>query len=105
MRSRFARALVRVSEWCRLHRHLSVAEQCKALGRKLRGHFEYYGITGNFEALQRFAHEVSRIWKKWLSRRSQRGWMNWEQFVRLRARHPLPPPRVAHSIYRRMAKA
>lgn len=105
MSSRLSRALVRVNQWCRLHRHLSVAEQHKALGRKLRGHFEYYGITGNFEALQRFARQVERIWMKWLGRRSQRGRMNWQQFVRLRTHHPLPPPRITHSVYRRAANA
>jgi group II intron reverse transcriptase/maturase len=97
MRSRFTRSLVRVREWCRAHRHLPVAEQCKALGRKMRGHFGYYGITGNFEALDRYANEVQRAWHKWLSRRSQRAAMSWERFKLLLAHYPLPRPRIVHS--------
>lgn len=99
MRSRFTRALGRVRDWCRINRHLPIAEQCKALGQKLRGHFGYYGITGNSEALARFAHEVQRIWHKWLSRRSQKGHLDWLRFQLLLARYPLPPPRAVHSIY------
>jgi len=99
MRTRFTRALDRIREWCRTYRHLPIAEQCKALGRKMRGHFGYYGITGNVEALQRFAYEVRRIWRTWLDRRSQRAAMKWERFNRLLLHHPLPPPRVVHSVY------
>lgn len=99
MRSRFTRALHRVREWCRIHRHLPIAEQCKALGHKLRGHFGYYGITGNFEALAAFAREVQTVWRKWLSRRSQKAWMSWERFALLLAHYPLPKPRVVHSVF------
>jgi RNA-directed DNA polymerase len=99
MRARFTRVLVRISEWCRDKRHLPVAEQCKALGQKMRGHYGYYGITGNQIALARFALNVRRIWRFWLDRRSQRAKMNWERFGRLLVRYPLPEPRVAHSVY------
>lgn len=99
MRARFTRALDRIREWCRNHRHLPIAGQCKALGRKMRGHFGYYGITGNAEALSRFANEVQRIWRTWLNRRSQRAMMSWERFNRLLTRYPLPPARVVHSVY------
>lgn len=97
MRSRFTRALAAVREWCRKNRHRPIAEQWKALGHKLRGHYGYYGITGNSEALSRFAYEVARVWRKWLSRRSQRRAMTWDRFNLLLARYPLPPPRVVHS--------
>ncbi len=98
MRSRFTRALGRVRDWCRINRHLPIAAQCTALGHKLRGHFGYYGITGNSEALSRFAYEVRRVWQKWLSRRSQRAQMSWERMRLLLTRYPLPPPRVVHSV-------
>jgi hypothetical protein len=66
---------------------------------KLRGHFSYFGITGNSEALRRFRHKVERIWQKWLARRSQRG-MTWEKFYALLGRYPLPPPVAIHSKLR-----
>jgi group II intron reverse transcriptase/maturase len=100
MRQRFSRAMQAVATWCRAHRHQPVAVQHRALGRKLQGHYAYYGITGNARALQRFCYEVTHVWRKWLDRRSQRARMSWSTFRRLLQRYPLPPPRVVHSIYR-----
>jgi group II intron reverse transcriptase/maturase len=97
MRSRFTRAIRAARQWCRLNRHRPVPEQCKALGQKLRGHYSYFGIIGNFEALARFAREVEKAWHKWLCRRSQRSYIPWPQFANLLKRHPLPRPRIVHS--------
>jgi RNA-directed DNA polymerase len=102
---RFTRALHAIREWCRTNRHLSFSEQHAALCQKLRGHFGYYGITGNFKRLSCYSYEVRRTWHKWLSRRSQKGRIPWESFRRLLERNPLPPPIVVHSIYRPIAKS
>jgi hypothetical protein len=45
--SRFTRALRTITQWCRLHRHEPISRQHQTLSQKLRGHFAYYGITGN----------------------------------------------------------
>jgi RNA-directed DNA polymerase len=102
-KDRFTRALREIGHWCRSHRHWPVATQQAALRRKLQGHYAYYGITGNGRALVRFLHEVRRLWRKWLNRRSWRARMTWEKFARLAERYSLPQPRVVHSIYRRVA--
>jgi RNA-directed DNA polymerase len=99
-RSRFGRALQRVAEWCRKSRHLPVREQHKTLVAKVRGHYNYFGITGNRRALGRFLHEVRRAWRKWLHRRSNRARMTWERFKLLVHQYPLPMPRIVHSVYR-----
>ena len=49
------------------------------LGSVVRGHCQYYGIPGNFRAIGRFRNEVNRLWRRGLSRRSQRGKVNWER--------------------------
>jgi RNA-directed DNA polymerase len=95
--SRFRRALKRTVDWCRLNRHSSISEQHEQLSMKLRGHYEYYGITGNSNAISRFCHEVRRVWRGWLNRRSQRANMSWTKFYALLQRYPLPPPRCVHS--------
>jgi RNA-directed DNA polymerase len=97
--SRFTRALRRCADWCRKHRHWKVAEQHAKIVAKLRGHCEYYGITGNSTALQRFRHELLRVWRKWLNRRSQRARMPWTTFNRLLQRYVVPPAKCVHSIY------
>jgi RNA-directed DNA polymerase len=94
-RDRFTRALRRVMEWCRMNRHHPVAEQHKALVQKLRGHFGYYGIIGNYEALHRFWEQTKHAWRKWLARRSRRKGMTWHRMDRLLERYPLPHPRIA----------
>jgi group II intron reverse transcriptase/maturase len=102
--SRFRRALGRIADWCRQRRHEPVATQHVDLSRKLRGHYAYFGITGNTRALSRFLHEVERVWRYWLNRRSARAKMVWERFRRLLQRYPLPPIRIVHSIHRTAAK-
>jgi RNA-directed DNA polymerase len=95
--SRLSRALARVGEWCRRNRHVPVKVQHVALSAKVRGHYAYYGITGNARGLGRFHHEVERIWRRWLGRRSNSAPMWWERFRALLRRYPLPAPRVVHS--------
>lgn len=98
-KDRFGKALRRVYLWCKWYRHMPVDEQAKMLSKKLAGHYQYYGITGNSRALARFRWEVCRIWRKWLCRRSQRAYMKWEAFEGLLKRNPLPNPRAVHSTY------
>lgn len=95
---RFARALRAIWQWCRVHRHRPIAEQHIALTRKLRGHYAYYGITGNYRSLRRLLWLAGRVWRYWLNRRSHRAHMPWDRFNRLLHRYPLPPARVVHSV-------
>src|SRR5690606_16663960 len=99
-KARFSAALKRVAQWCRRYRHRPVAEQHAVLSRKLQGHFAYYGITGNSQALSGFRREVERRWRVWLSRRSGDANIPWPRFVQLLDRYPLPPAHAVHSIYR-----
>jgi group II intron reverse transcriptase/maturase len=96
--SRFTRSLSRVRQWCRRWRHEPVAWQQRQLSRGLRGHYAYYGITGNYQALSNFHRQVTREWRKWLHRRSQKAKMTWERFNRLLVNYPLPRPRIVHAI-------
>ena len=99
-KDRLSRALRGIGHWCRMNRHASLPEQHAALSRKLRGHYAYYGITGNAPALARFRHEVRRRWHKWLSRRGGRVRMTWSRYLQVLSAFPLPPVRVVHSVYR-----
>jgi group II intron reverse transcriptase/maturase len=95
---RFRRTLKRIADWCQRYRHEPVPEQWTALRRKLLGHFAYFGITGNFRALCNLRYRVIAVWRKWLSRRSQRAWISWDMMMRLLARYPLPEPRIRPAI-------
>ena len=103
-KSRYRRGLKAIAQWCRTNRHRALAEQHQTLGQKLRGHFAYYGITGNADALNRFRRCVIGLWRKWLGRRHRGGEVPWERMYRLLGRYQLPPAVVVHSVYRSAAK-
>jgi group II intron reverse transcriptase/maturase len=94
---RLSRAVRSIAEWCRDNRHCPVCEQHAILSQKVRGHYAYYGITGNFRMLKAFLRAVQRAWRWWLSRRNRRRDMNWDRFNRLLKRYGLPSPRIVHS--------
>jgi RNA-directed DNA polymerase len=93
-KGRFARALSAVTEWCQRNRHQSIRQQHAHLSAMLRGHYGYYGITGNGRRIRWYLHQVVRIWKKWLSRRWRHGNFRWDRLRDLLSRHPLPPARI-----------
>jgi RNA-directed DNA polymerase len=95
---RLRRAGKRVWEWCRRNRHLPMREQSKMLRSKLRGHYQYYGIRCNYEALRAHFTQVKRAWRSWLNRRGGKKHMTWERFTHLLTVYPLPPPRIVHQI-------
>lgn len=100
-KGRLQRALAALKQWCRLHRHTSVGWQHHQLSLKLRGHYAYYGVTGNSRSLGRFYFGVLRLWFKWLSRRNHRS-LSWARYWSYLRRYPLPLPRVVHSVYRQV---
>jgi hypothetical protein len=85
--------------WCRENRHEPLTEQHRTLCSKLRGHYQYYGIRGNFKGLEGVFKHTERAWRYWLSRRSHKGHMNWQKFVQsVGKKLPLPKPRIIHNI-------
>lgn len=97
MSKRLTRAVRSIYQWCRDYRHKPVHEPWRKLSRKVRGHYAYYGVTGNGRMLNNFRHETRRAWRKWLNRRNRERKMTWEKFERLEKRYPLPLPKIYHS--------
>ena len=54
-KDRFSRTLKRIAEWCSANRHRPIKEQHVMLARKLRGHYAYFGITGQRPCAERAA--------------------------------------------------
>ena len=95
-KNRYARALVAVTDWCRHNRHQPIPDQQAHLTAMMRGHYAYYGISGNIKRLRWYADQVERIWHKWLSRRDRGSRLHWNQYTALLKRHPLPAARIVH---------
>jgi RNA-directed DNA polymerase len=98
-RASLRRAKQAIYDWCRRHRHQSVEAQHAALSRRLRGHFNYFGVNGNFQSLLRLVGATKRAWYKWLCRRSQRKRLTWERFTEFLRQRPLPRPRIMVRIW------
>jgi RNA-directed DNA polymerase len=93
------RIIQSVYNWCRRHRHLPVKAQHAALTRPIQGHFNYFGVSGNFRSLLLVVEQARRSWYKWLCRRSQRKRLTWERFADLLRDFPLPRPRITVRIW------
>jgi RNA-directed DNA polymerase len=101
-RKRLRSALARVTEWLKAQRHLPVRQLVEALNARLRGHYNYYGVIGNHASLRSYFHQVTRLLKKWLGRRSQKSRMSWEKFSVLLKRFPLEDARITESRCRQL---
>ena len=96
-KDRLTRALKEMNVWCRNNRHVELKVQHWKLTRKLIGHYNYYGINGNFRCLKLYLSQTRRKWRYWLNRRNRESRMPWWKFTLLVKRYPLPSPRIAHS--------
>ena len=96
---RLIRAIRSVYDYCRSHRHQSVKAQHDGLCRRLRGHFNYFGVSGNGRSLHVLREQVRRIWFKWLNRRSQRQSLDWKRYCAIERMLPLPTVRITAVIW------
>ena len=93
-KSRVRRSIDRLQYLMRRQRHLPIPEQAANLNSVLRGHFAYYGVAGNFRALQRVHRIVERYWHRMLCSRSRKGYITWDVFQQIKARCPLVRPKL-----------
>ena len=99
-RKKFNLSLKKMNSWLKAIRNrVKTRVWWKIVSAKLRGHFEYYGISGNYTAIKDFYQLTLRLIFKWINRRSQKKSMNWKQFINYLKYYPLPLPKIKHNIY------
>ncbi|MBI4632265.1 MAG: group II intron reverse transcriptase/maturase [Deltaproteobacteria bacterium] len=97
MSKRASGFLKRVWLWCCTERHKPVREQYQELSQKLRGHYQYYGVNGNFRSMKKVRWRCEWIWRYWLSRRSNKGGLCWDKFKgSILSKMELPRVRIVH---------
>jgi hypothetical protein len=74
-----------------------VEEIVGKLSRKLIGHYNYYGVSGNLKGLYKFFEYIRRTLYKVLRRRGQKHKINWETFERIWKL--IPRPRICKDIW------
>jgi group II intron reverse transcriptase/maturase len=98
-RKRFAAKLQELGRWLRQMVHTRIPEWWSVLVAKLRGHYQYYGVSENTRRIRHFAQQATRLVYRWLNQRSQQRSFNWVEFTGYLTRHPLPRPRIVHNFY------
>jgi len=91
---RYTRAKAAMKEQLWRMMHWDLKQQAERINAILRGHFNYYGLAGNTDRIQKFCYETIRYWRRCLSRRSQKGKFDWEAYNRILKEHPLIRPRI-----------
>jgi RNA-directed DNA polymerase len=76
-------------------RHQPIDEQGRRLARMLEGHYAYFAVPTNTDALRAVRHHVKVRWYLTLRRRSQRKRLTWRRMNVIVDRH-LPQPRILH---------
>jgi group II intron reverse transcriptase/maturase len=93
-RQKLLGAFQRFTEWIKTQRHRPLDGLMRTLRAKYQGHWNYYGVIGNYQSLYRYYYRGNRILFKWLNRRSQRHSLSWKAFRNQLRRYQVPLPRV-----------
>ncbi|MCP4651986.1 MAG: group II intron reverse transcriptase/maturase [Candidatus Omnitrophica bacterium] len=97
---RFNVKMKELNEWLKRARNMATrAEIWRTLSAKLRGHYQYYGVSENGNQINKYYKNAVKLAYKWLNRRSQKRSYNWSRFNRLLEYNPLPQPRICHKFY------
>lgn len=97
---KFKSAVNDLTIWLKQVRNaVKTKEWWKTLAAKMRGHLQYFGVSGNMPMLNMFYKTAIRLTHKWLNRRSQKKSMCWRKFNQYLERYPLPKPSIRHNFY------
>jgi group II intron reverse transcriptase/maturase len=99
-RKRQNKALTAFNQWIKSIRNRKTTESIwQLIASKLTGHYNYYGVSGNFESIKHYYSRVRNLTFKWLNRRSRKKSWNWEGFIRYNSLYPLPRPKLTYAFY------
>ncbi|MCP4103039.1 MAG: group II intron reverse transcriptase/maturase, partial [Lentisphaerae bacterium] len=88
-------AFDKMKDFIKINRKRKLKELIAEINVKLRGHYNYYGITFNSKGINCYFEGVKRLLQKWLNRRGGRPKWNWERFNRLiKEWMPLLKPKI-----------
>ncbi len=93
-RKKFRAKLKIFKQWLKSVKNMEIKELWATVKAKLRGHYNYYGVTDNLAGIKRFGAQVTKLLFKWLNRRGKRRGLNWAKFSEMLERFSLPEPRI-----------
>ncbi len=99
-RKKFRAKLKEMNSWLKSIRNLiPTKEWWQTLRAKLRGHFQYFGVSGNYRCIHQYYFLVVGLVHEWLNRRSQKKKMSWSKMYNYLTLYPLPKPKIMHNFY------
>jgi hypothetical protein len=87
------------TEWIKKYRHTRLPMLMATLQSKFSGYWNYYGVRGNMEMLNRFHQQCRKLLYKWLNRRSQKRSYTWEELTAMLEKFQIPSPRIVETAY------
>jgi len=99
-RKRMKQKTKEMNQWLKeIRNRVKIKDIWKVLKAKLRGHYNYYGISSNSRSTQAYYYQTTKLTFKWMNRRSQKQSFSWEQFTQYLKLYPLPKPSLAYNMY------
>ncbi len=99
-RKKYTAKCKEMNTWLKAIRNqVKTKEWWKTLSSKLRGHYQYYGVSENYAGIAQFYKNTVKMVRKWMNRRSQKRRMSWDRFNQYLQHYPIPQPRIVHSFY------
>jgi len=99
-RKKFNQKIKEMNIWLKKVRNkVKLKDWWKILKAKLTGHYQYYGVSGNYRSIWNFYYQTLKLTLKWINRRSQKKSMTLKQFQEYIEKFPLPRPKIKHNFY------
>jgi RNA-directed DNA polymerase len=92
--------LKNVKIWMKRYRHTAkLKDLWRKYCTKLTGHIQYYGVSYNYQMVHYFIQKATKIFYKWINRRSQRKSITWDKFNLFISKYPLPRIKIHHALF------
>ena len=88
----------KAKEWLKTRLNKNVTETMKLIRVSLLGHYNYYGVNGNYTQMRKFYEYLKYVTHKMLNRRSERAYMRWGKFNKIWDYH-IPKPKITKNIW------
>jgi group II intron reverse transcriptase/maturase len=98
-KKRMNRALKSMHDYFQQNRSKPLKQLWEMAAVKVRGHFQYYGVSWNYESIDKFRDKTEQLAFMWVNRRSQKRSFTWEHFKSFLDRYPLPKARIYYAFY------
>ena len=98
-RKKLTKSITQTEKWIKENRHRRLKELIAELNVKMRGHYNYYGMTFNHRGITCFYIQIRRRLYKWLNRRGGKTVWIWDKLISLIEKwYPLLRPKLYHGL-------